>query len=248
MKKTNTKKTKRTFHMFAAWDYEFEAKEYDRMSAQGWQLVSGGSFTQKYEFDDSVVYRYQLDYNNDVKDMERYDETFRDAGWERVNSTANGWHIFRKAYDAALPDEEYEIYTDEQSRVEMLKRWRNLCYIVLCILPINIFNSIRIMETSDAGFIGVGLILAIGLVLGMLIAGLVNINRQIKGQKNARLYPMKFFLTLLFLLLAALMIASAFVLIQEGSYMALGMMAGLLFAGVVIAIAVVLVKKQSTKQ
>ena len=132
----NTRKTKRTFKVFAAWDYEFEEREFNRMSEQGWQLVNGGSFSQKYEYDDSVIYRYQLDYNNEIKDMARYDETFRDAGWERVNSTANGWHIFRKAYDKSLPDEEYEIYTDEQSRVEMLKRWRNVCFIFICIVLI----------------------------------------------------------------------------------------------------------------
>ena len=83
----NTRKTKRTFKVFAAWDYEFEEREFNRMSEQGWQLVNGGSFSQKYEYDDSVIYRYQLDYNNEIKDMARYDETFRDAGWERVNST-----------------------------------------------------------------------------------------------------------------------------------------------------------------
>ena len=27
----NTKKTKRTFKIFAAWDYEFEEQEYNRM-------------------------------------------------------------------------------------------------------------------------------------------------------------------------------------------------------------------------
>ena len=240
----NTKKTKRTFKFFAAWDYEFEEQEFNRMSEQGWQLTRGGSFTQKYEYDDSVIYRYQLDYNNEVKDMARYDETFRDAGWERVNSTANDWHIFRKAYDPQKPDEEYEIYTDEASRVEMLKRWRNVCYIFFCILPINIFNSLRIMDTSDAGFIGVGLILACGLVMGMLIAGLLNINRMIQGKKNTRPYPMKFFLTLLFLLLAALLIASAFVLIQEGSYMVLGMMTGVSIVAIVIAVTVALAKRK----
>ena len=57
----NTKKTKRTFQFFAAWDYEFEEQEFNRMSEQGWQLVSGGSFSQKYEYDDSVIYRYRLD-------------------------------------------------------------------------------------------------------------------------------------------------------------------------------------------
>ena len=240
----NTKKTKRTFRFFAAWDYEFEEQEYNRMSEQGWQLVNGGSFTQKYEYDDSVIYRYRLDYNNDVQDMTRYDETFRDAGWERVNSTANGWHVFRKVYDPQEPEEEYEIYTDEQSRVEMLKRWRNVCCIFLCILPINIFNSLRIMETSDAGFIGAGLMLACGLVLGMLIAGVLSINRMIKGHKNSRPYPMKFFLTLLFLLLAALLIASTFVLMQEGSYMVLGMMTGLIIGAIVVAVKVALVKRK----
>ena len=244
----NTKKTKRTFKMFAAWDYEFEAKEYDRMSERGWQLVSGGSFTQKYEFDDSVIYRYQLDYNNDIKDMTRYDETFRDAGWERVNSTFNGWHVFRKVYDPQKPEEEYEIYTDEQSRVDMLKRWRNVCYIFLCILPINIVNSIHIMETTDAAYIGVGLIIACGLMLGMLIAGMLSINKMIKGEKNTRPYPMKFFITLLFLLLAALLIASAFVLIQEGSYHVLGLVCGVLIGAVIVAVAVILSKKNTMKK
>ena len=240
----NTKKTKRTFQFFAAWDYEFEEQEFNRMSEQGWQLTSGGSFTQKYEYDDSVIYRYRLDYNNEVKDMTRYDETFRDAGWERVNSTANGWHVFRKVYDPQKPDEEYEIYTDEASRVEMLKRWRNVCCIFLCILPINIFNSLRIMETSDAGFIGVGLILACGLVMGMLIAGLLSVNRMIKGKKNTRPYQMKFFLIFLFLLLAALLIASAFVLMQEGSYMVLGVMVGVIIGAIVVAVTVVLAKRK----
>ena len=240
----NTKKTKRTFQFFAAWDYEFEEQEFNRMSEQGWQLVSGGSFSQKYEYDDSVVYRYQLDYNNDIKDMARYEETFRDAGWERVNSTVNDWHIFRKVYDPQKPAEEYEIYTDEQSRVEMLKRWRRVCCIFFCILPINIFNSLRIMETSDAGFIGVGLLLASGLVLGMLIAGVLSINRMIKGKKNTRPYPMKFFLTLLFLLLAALLIASAFVLLQEGSYMVLGMMVGIILVAFALVISIALAKRK----
>ena len=176
--------------------------------------------------------------------MARYDETFRDAGWERVNSTANGWHIFRKAYDKSLPDEEYEIYTDEQSRVEMLKRWRNVCFIFICIVPINIFNSLRIMDTSDAGYIGVGSMLACVLVLGMFIAGIFSINRMIKGQKNSRPYPMKFFIIMLLLLLAAIFAAAVLVLIQEGSYFALGLMAGLMLAAIVIAVKVVIAKKR----
>ena len=240
----NTRKTKRTFKCFSAWDYEFEEQEFNRMSEQGWQLVRGGSFSQKYEYDDSVIYRYRLDYNNDVGDMARYDETFRDAGWERVNSTANGWHVFRKVYDPQKPDEEYEIYTDEASRVEMLKRWRRVCYIGFGMVLINFGNALRILDTSDAGFIGVGLMLACGMTFGMLIAGVLNINRMIDGRKNTRPYPIRFFLTFPFLLLVALVVSAAFVLIQEGSYHALGLMVGLIFGAVILAVRIVLARRK----
>ncbi len=233
----NTRKTKRTFKCFSAWDYEFEEQEFNRMSEQGWQLVRGGSFSQKYEYDDSVIYRYRLDYNNDVGDMARYDETFRDAGWERVNSTANGWHVFRKVYDPQKPDEEYEIYTDEASRVEMLKRWRRVCYIGFGMVLINFGNALRILDTSDAGFIGVGLMLACGMTFGMLIAGVLNINRMIDGR-------IRFFLTFPFLLLVALVVSAAFVLIQEGSYHALGLMVGLIFGAVILAVRIVLARRK----
>lgn len=126
-----SKKTKNTYKIYAAWDFDKEAEELNRMSEKGWQLVEGGCFHQKYEFDDSVIYRYQIDFNNKIQNMAHYDEVFRDAGWERVCSTFNNWHIFRKVYNPDLSDEEYEIYTDEQSRVEMLKRWRNIAVIIV---------------------------------------------------------------------------------------------------------------------
>lgn len=242
-KNQNHKQTKTTFHIYAAWDYEFEEKEYNRMSVQGWQLVNGGNFSQKYEFDDSVIYRYQLDYNNDITDMARYDETFRDAGWERVNSTAEGWHVFRKAYDPNLSDETYEIYTDEQSRTEMLTRWRNLCYIIFGVLLINVGNSLRILSTDDAYRIGVALLITYALLFGMLIVGVVNINRMINGQKNTRPFPMGLFMGVLLLLLAAIIISATFVLIQEGSYFALGIMTGGLLGGM----AVILTRKKKFK-
>lgn len=243
----NTNKTKRTFKMFAAWDYEFEEKEYDRMSEKGWQLVNGGSFSQKYAYDDSVIYRYRLDYNNDIQDIARYDETFRDAGWERVNSTFNGWHVFRKRYDPSLPPEEYAIYTDDQSRAEMLKRWRNLCFIGIGMLLISFGNALRVLDTSDAAYIGIATLIACGMTLGMLIGGIFNINRMINGKKNSRPYPMKLFLTLLFLLLTGVLAASAFVLIQEGSYGALGVMVGMLVIAAAVGISIAVSRKNRLK-
>lgn len=243
----NTKKTKRTFKMFAAWDYEFEEKEFNRMSEQGWQLINGGSFSQKYEYDDSVIYRYQIDYNKDIEDMARYEETFRDAGWERVNSTFNGWHVFRKAYDPSLPEEEYEIYTDEQSRNDMLARWRRISFIALGLNLINVGNAMRILSTSDAAYIGVAFLFVCALTIGFLIAGVVNINRMMNGQKNTHPFPATFFITLLFLMLVAIIAAAALVLIEEGSFMALGFMVGILLAGGAAGLGIVLARKPDRK-
>ena len=55
--------------------------------------------------------------------MGRYIETFREQGWEYVNSTFNGWHYFRKLYDPALPEEAYEIFSDRESLHELNSRW-----------------------------------------------------------------------------------------------------------------------------
>ena len=41
-------------------------------------------------------------------------------------SNWGGWHIFAKKYVPGQPEEAYMIYTDEQSRKEMLRRSRRL--------------------------------------------------------------------------------------------------------------------------
>lgn len=120
------KMRKKTFKIYAAWDFEAEEMLYNEMSKEGWQAVKAGCFYQEYVWDDSVVYRYQMDYNSKIKDKTRYIEMFEEQGWEYLNSTFNGWHCFRKAYREELPEEEYQIYTDETSVKEMRDRWTRL--------------------------------------------------------------------------------------------------------------------------
>ncbi len=119
------KNTKRSFRVYAAWNYEQEIEDLNRASEQGWQLVKGGLFHSKFVKKPELRYRYQLDYRQ-VEDMGRYLETYREQGWEYVNSTFNGWHFFRKLYDPALPEEAYEIFTDRESLQEMNSRWSRL--------------------------------------------------------------------------------------------------------------------------
>ena len=118
------KEYKRVWNVYAAWDYTREIEDLNKMSDNGWQLIKGGLFSNRYKKNDSMRYRYQLDFNPKIEDMGRYIETFREQGWEYVNSTFNGWHYFRKLYDKAGDD--YEIYNDSQSLKEMQAKWQKM--------------------------------------------------------------------------------------------------------------------------
>ena len=127
------KDRKSSWRAYTAWDYEKELEDLDKASREGWQLVRGGCFHNKFVKNPAVRYRYQLDFGR-IEDMGRYIETFREQGWEYVNSTFNGWHYFRKAWDPALPDSAYEIYTERSGLPEMEKRWTRIAGIVGMVL------------------------------------------------------------------------------------------------------------------
>lgn len=112
--------------VYGAWEYRQEIEDLNRKSQNGWQLVRGGCFYSRFERDEGVTYRYQIDFRGKIENMPHYLESFQDQGWEYINSTFNGWHFFRKVYDPELPEDAYEIYTDEASIAQMHGRWRRM--------------------------------------------------------------------------------------------------------------------------
>ncbi len=120
------KQHKTSYKMYSAWNYDLEIEDLNKASAEGWQLIKGGSFCSKFKYNPDICYRYQLDYQPHIEDMGRYIETFREQGWEYINNTFNGWHYFRKIYDPTLPEDHYEIFTDRASISEMNGRWAKL--------------------------------------------------------------------------------------------------------------------------
>lgn len=130
------KQYKRVFTMYPAWSYQKEVQELNRQSDKGWQLIRGGNFFHKYKKNADVRYRYQLDYPGKVEDMGRYIETYREQGWEYINSTFNNWNYFRKPYDPSAPKEQYEIFTDQFSLREMLERWTKVTIFLIIVLAV----------------------------------------------------------------------------------------------------------------
>ena len=104
---------KRKFGIYSAWNYELEIEDLNRMSADGWQLIKGGGlFSNKFKRNTELQYRYQLDFQPNIEDKGRYIETFREQGWEYINSTFNGWHYFRKLFSELFLDQ-LVIFRDE---------------------------------------------------------------------------------------------------------------------------------------
>ena len=177
------KNTKTIWKMYSAWNYEKEIEDLNKLSEQGWQLVKGGLLHSKFKKESGVRFRYQLEYR-DVEDMGRYIETFREQGWEYVNSTFNHWHYFRKAWDPALPEEAYEIFTDRESLREMSKGWIRAALIAIVLLAgFAVSSGIRMIDKPQLPTLVQ--LLALLLEIGLLLRGVL-IMRNPDASRNRR--------------------------------------------------------------
>ncbi len=157
---------KHRFAMYPAWEYRREIEDLNALSDQGWQLEKGGCFHSVFYRDESVRYRYALDYDQHIDDPARYRDTFAEQGWQFVSDTFNGWHFFRKKYDPTLPPAEYEIYTDESSVQDMAGRWSRLGYV---------FGTVELICAALNSFVLLGRpsIVNIAMSLASLLLGVV---------------------------------------------------------------------------
>lgn len=146
--------------LFLPYDYDKEEEMINHMSRNGWQLTKGGLFHHTYHKDDQI-YRYKLDYNSRTKynseEQQRYLSIFSEQGWEELSTTINGWHYFRKKYDPQLPEEDYELYTDDTSLLEMLGRCgRLLRGVQIMFFSFLIMNAALFIAAKDrAAFVNI---------------------------------------------------------------------------------------------
>ncbi len=113
--------TKKEFKYFTIFEYEKEQDYLRSMHKLGWkfQKVTGlGVFHfQRCQPEDVI---YQLDYNKEgLANKDEYVKMFTDCGWEYLQDYV-GYSYFRKAADST--DGASEIFFDDDSRLEMMKR------------------------------------------------------------------------------------------------------------------------------
>lgn len=151
--------TKKTFKFFTIFEHEKEQDYLREMHKSGWKFVRVSGLGV-YHFEkctpEDVI--YQLDYNQEGLDhKEEYVQMFRDCGWEYMQDFF-GYSYFRKPV-SEMKGKEEEIFCDDTSRLEMMKRiFRGrmvplLCVFFLIILP-NLF--IQLHNVTLAGQILAG--------------------------------------------------------------------------------------------
>lgn len=175
--------TKTLHKIYAAWEYEKEIEDLNEQSRQGWQLVKGGCFYSKYKKNNTIVKRYQIDFNTKIEDKKRYIDMFQEQGWTYINSTFNGWHYFEKIYDPSLAEEVYQIYTDRPSKTEMANRWIKIMRPLLILVAIGtIFYLYEFVHQPDIA--GIGLLVEFICVLYLAVRGIFDMKKVIWGERS----------------------------------------------------------------
>ena len=146
------------FRYYTIADYEDEEIWLREQHRTGWKLVSmtpPGFYVFESCMPEDVIYR--LDYKNSEQ-SEEYLQMMQDFGWEYFEHCF-GWLYFRKPAAEVNSEEEGELFSDPESRVDMVNRivqTRMLPIAVIflcCVLP-NLIQAINGNLSVYSGFFG----------------------------------------------------------------------------------------------
>ena len=120
MNKDNLKKE---FHYFVLTDYEYEEAYLRDMHKNGFRLkkvsLPGFYYFEQCEPEDVI---YKLDFNPQSKsERQAYLQMYQDYGWEYLQDM-NDYSYFRKKASTAEHEKDLEIFSDDESKMEMLKK------------------------------------------------------------------------------------------------------------------------------
>lgn len=177
--------------------YEEEA-ELNRESEAGWQLVRGGLLGNTYE-QDSMVYRYQMDYLRGIKDNKEYIAQLEQAGWKHIGSKGNvsGWNYFRKIYKESSPKNNYRVHDKTKPTTRVLKQWENFLNIVSVLFLILEGLCFYFFMQQDLKMLN-GCIVSFGLFIFAIQFGVRSIHKVKYNEKPKLDVPVIVFIILAF--------------------------------------------------
>ena len=148
---------RKTFiRFFTIADYKEEENWLREQHRNGWKMT-GMTLPCFYTFEscapEDVIYR--LDFKNGQPNGE-YMQLAKDFGWEYFEDCA-GWLYFRKSADSAEADGEDELFSDDASRLDMVRRIVTtrllpLAAIFLCCVIPNLITALNGGMSVFSGF------------------------------------------------------------------------------------------------
>ena len=163
------KKIKRTHKWFWNYDYDKQEKYYSDMHAKGWALMTQNSngvaatVRQIFEKCEPANVVYKIGYNAVVTDRDSYIQMFSDYGWEYCG-IINDFYYFRKNADGVSP-EELDIFSDDESRLDMAKKVLKTKLPILLILTVLVLipQTIRLINEPKTSWLNWALLGLYGL-------------------------------------------------------------------------------------
>ena len=154
------KKTKRTYKAFYLCDYDREEQYLTEMHAKGWAFVppDENGFPalegQKFEACEPADVVYKIGFNPKKSDRESYIQMFSDYGWEYCG-IVNDFYYFRKNADGVSP-EELDIFSDDESRLDMAKKVLKTKLPILLILTVLVLipQTLRLVFEREHDVVG----------------------------------------------------------------------------------------------
>ncbi len=159
---------------FRSWtitDYDKEEEFLREQHREGWRfkkyLIPGFYLFDRCRPED-VVYRVDFDHAQKGEKSE-YLQMYRDYGWEYIFEV-NGFSFFRKPADG-MEEKETEIFSDDESRLEMVSRiFRRrmiplLCVFLCFLLPQFFIQCMLWMEDGPAASMVLTIIFGVLFVL-----------------------------------------------------------------------------------
>lgn len=179
------KSRKTEIKIFTIADYEEEETWLREQHRQGWKLVNT-NLPVFYHFvkcePEDVVYR--LDYKNSGEDG-NYMQMFQDYGWEYFNSCM-GWLYFRKPVSEMDSDMDEEIFSDGESKLDMLEhvlktRMLPLAAVFLCCL---IPGWLRLLGELDGDILAEPLFVIMSLLVFLYVILFIHCGRKFVGLRR----------------------------------------------------------------
>ena len=167
--------TRTELRAFFLSEYEEEKAYLEERHRQGWRLLRAWPYIYRFEACEPEEYVYEIDFTPMGRpERERYVALCEDYGWEHVMDCLK-FSYFRRKGAGAMREDERELFSDNESRMDLARRLfrrRMLPLTILLIVSLPLM-AVRAIAGSPLDVLDVMLYVAYGMLFAWDAYGLL---------------------------------------------------------------------------